>query len=98
MNPTSTDALRIVAAAAEELNEQLEEPIDLARGADAPLYGKDGVLDSLELVNLILLVEERAAEAFGRPFTLVDDRALSAHRSPFRTVGHLAEHVAELAA
>jgi acyl carrier protein len=95
---TKATVLALVQSAAAELNAELEEPIDLARGEDAPLYGRDGVLDSLSLVSLILLVEERAAESLGKSVSLTSDRALSQVRSPFRSVGSLADYVVTLAA
>jgi D-alanine--poly(phosphoribitol) ligase subunit 2 len=90
---------RIVAAvlaAAEELNPSLEEPVDVARGEEAPLYGGDGPLDSLALVTLTSDVEQRLEDEFGVLITLTDERAFSQARSPFRTVGSLAEFAATL--
>lgn len=98
MSTHRSTALTLVTQAAEELNPTLEEAIPLDLGEEAPLYGREGVLDSLDLVSLILLVEEKAADEFGKPITLTSDRALSSFRSPFRTVGSLADYVVALAA
>jgi len=86
----------LVLAAADELNPSLEEPVDVARGADAPLYGDDGPLDSLALVTLTSTVEQRLEDELGIVVTLTDERAFSQARSPFRTVGALAEFAASL--
>ena len=64
MDDNTANFVALVLAAAEELNPSLEEPIDVARGAEAPLYGDDGPLDSLALVTLTSTVEQRAG---GRP-------------------------------
>lgn len=98
MNDTRNLALKVVTDAIVELNDTFEEPVDLARGEEAPLYGRDGVLDSLALVSLIVLVEEKAHDTFGKPVTLADDRAMSQFRSPFRSLGSLTEYVLALAA
>jgi acyl carrier protein len=85
-----------VVAAVEELNPSLEEPVDLARGADAPLYGDDGPLDSLALVTLTSEVEQRLEDELGVVVTLTDERAFSQAKSPFRSVGALAAFAASL--
>ena len=90
--------LELVTDAATELNATEPEQIPLDRGELAPIYGKDGVLDSLGLVTFILLVEERLEDKIGRRIPLTDDRALSRFRSPFRTIGSVTDYVAELAA
>ncbi|RYE74807.1 MAG: acyl carrier protein [Myxococcales bacterium] len=97
MSRIRTTVLSLVVQAAEELNPSLDEAIATHLGEEAPLYGRDGVLDSLDLVSLILLVEEKTAEALGTPVTLTSDRALSSFRSPFRTVGSLTDYVVALA-
>ena len=70
----------------------------LAEGitADTPLVGAGRVVDSIGLVTLIVDVENRVAEHTNRPISLMDDRAMSQTRSPFRTVGTLAEYVQDL--
>lgn len=60
---------------------------------ETPLFGPHGMLDSLGLVHLIVLLEDRVADVFGVSLTLADDKALSEKRSPFRTVGSLTGYV-----
>ena len=62
---------------------------------DSPLYGEDGPLDSMALVNLIADVEDAVAEKFGANISLADERAMSAQRSPFRSVASLTEAISE---
>jgi D-alanine--poly(phosphoribitol) ligase subunit 2 len=85
-----------VRAAVAELNPSLEEPIELAAGDDAPLYGGDGPLDSLALVALTSTIEQLLEDEFGVLVSLTDERALSQARSPFRTIGSLANFAATL--
>ncbi len=98
MSLTRDHSLQIVTNAVVELNPELDEPVDLALGEAAPLYGRDAPLDSLALVSLIVLVEEGVHDCVGRAVTIADDRAMSQYRSPFRTVGAFADYVTALAA
>lgn len=61
------------------------------------LVGRGGILDSLGLVNLVVGVEEEINSRYGLTLSLADDRAMSQNRSPFGTVGRLAEYVIMLA-
>lgn len=82
--------------AVDELNAQLPKGTSVAKSFDAPLYGPGSKLESIDLVNLIIEVEEKVKEAFGVSITIADDRAMSAQNSPFLTVGSLKNYVAEL--
>jgi hypothetical protein len=64
---------------------------------DARLLGCDAVLNSRELVELLLALEEFADEKLGVKFDWTSDSAMSEARSAFRTLGSLAAHVADLA-
>lgn len=63
---------------------------------DTRLYGSRSGLDSLRLVSLMADLEGRLAETFGVDLILADERAMSQTRSPFRTVGTLAEYIVGL--
>ena len=82
-------------SAVDDLNEVLDPEERLATSPDVALIGKDARVDSLGLVNLIVLVEEKIQQRFGVGITLVDERAMSQSKSPFRTLGSLAEFVEE---
>ena len=60
--------------------------------------GRESVLDSLALVDLLLDVEGQVSDNTGRALTLVNEQALSRNSSPFRSVQTLADYVAELLA
>ncbi|MEA2627832.1 MAG: hypothetical protein QOJ10_292 [Chloroflexota bacterium] len=82
-------------SAIDDLNEILDADERLGKSPDEALIGKDAKLDSLGLVNLIVLVEEKIQQRFNVGITLVDERAMSQSKSPFRTLGSLAEFVEE---
>lgn len=75
----------------EELTAQgLEAPAEI--GADTRLFGKDGLLDSMALVSLVMSLEQEIAERFGAEIALADEKALSQKHSPFRTIGSLVSY------
>lgn len=59
------------------------------------LYGGDGSLDSMALVNLVADIEDALAEKYGASISLADERAMSAKRSPFRSVADLSQAITE---
>jgi acyl carrier protein len=69
----------------DSLNDPTEETV---------LHGDDG-LDSLSLVTLVVDLEGMVAERFGADVVLADEKAMSQRTSPYRTVGSLAEFIAE---
>ena len=86
----------VILTAVDEINPTLEEPVDVARGADAALYSDEGALDSLALVTLLSTVEQMLDDELGVLVCLTDEKALSQARSPFRTVGSLADFATTL--
>jgi acyl carrier protein len=76
------------------LNEQRSAATRFPATDDTLLYGIGGVLDSLELVNLVIDLEQRLDEQMGAAVTLADERAVSQEHSPFRSVSALVDFVA----
>lgn len=85
--------INVVYRSIEEVNSFLENKISLEEGLITPLFGKKGQLDSLGLVNLIVVVEQNIEDEFDVNISLADERALSQKRSPFRTIGSLADYI-----
>lgn len=91
----SGDILSLIQRAIKDFNDQRPADEQLLDASDSILFGREGKLDSLGLVNLILAVEERLASELDVTITLADERAMSRKGSPFRTVQSLADYVAE---
>jgi acyl carrier protein len=68
---------------------QLLEDKSLVVTDDMPLIGSKSVLDSMNLVELCLALEDKATE-MGFEFDWTSDVAMSRSRSMFRTAGSLA--------
>jgi D-alanine--poly(phosphoribitol) ligase subunit 2 len=94
-NPDLPHVMKLVVRLCEEHNEiaEAERQIELRDPNDARLYGRQGVLDSLGLVSLLAAIEQALEDEHGIQVTLADERAFSQARSPFRTVGSLAEYI-----
>ena len=79
--------------------ELLAEDFDLEdlkqAGKESPLYGNNGALDSMALVNLIADIEDAVMDHTGVAITLADEKAMSARNSPFLTVDSLTQAVLE---
>lgn len=65
---------------------------------DTVLVGSGRVVDSADLVMLLLSVEEFARDRLGVNFDWTSDSAMSEARSVLRNVGTLARHLTDLQA
>ena len=86
--------LQIIYSAIDELNQQLPERLE--KSADTVLFGEGAKLDSLGLVNLIVITEQKAEEALGATITLADEKAMSRENSPFKSIGTLADYISSV--
>jgi D-alanine--poly(phosphoribitol) ligase subunit 2 len=87
---------QILFAAIREINEQLLSNQTIVADKSTLLFGRDGVLDSLTLVNLIVVAEQKVQETLNLAITLADDRAMSQKNSPFKSVESLANYIVML--
>ena len=86
----------------EEINITREQKIPIEELDRISIYGESGVFDSMQLVNFLMVVEERMSEQMGLSITIVSEKAISRKVSPFSTVSalldYLMEEVASIAA
>lgn len=82
--------------ALDELNGLRAADDQLVKSLDTHLTGERGSLDSLGVVNLIVILEQRLDEIFGKSVSLLDDERLDPTAGPFNTVGSLIEHLERL--
>ena len=76
-----------------ELNQMLPAGQRLENSADTVLVGEGTALDSLGLVNLVVLLEQEIADAMGVQIALSEDPELISEDGPCRTLGSLTEHL-----
>ena len=90
------DPENIVAAiyrAVDWINGELPPDRQLIKAPETRLLGSQSVLDSMQLVSLIVTIEREVEDAFGDALTLADERALSMEASPFRSIQSLADYI-----
>jgi acyl carrier protein len=87
--------LEILKAAVSDLNEELQyESLENPDEATI-LFGGDDGIDSLSLVRLVIDVEQRLKEELNLVASLADEKAMSARRTPYRTIATLADFAIE---
>jgi acetyltransferase-like isoleucine patch superfamily enzyme/acyl carrier protein len=90
---------RVVAAiyrAIDWINGELPPDRQLTKELETRLLGSQSVVDSMQLVNLIVAIEREVEDTFGVAVSLADERALSMKASPFRSIQSLAVYVGTL--
>ncbi|MBN2363368.1 hypothetical protein JXL83_04470 [candidate division WOR-3 bacterium] len=65
-------------------------------GDDTILYGENGIVDSLGLVNILTSVEQKISDEYKKEIVIADERAMSQRSSPFRTIAALTDYVFKL--
>jgi hypothetical protein len=81
--------------ALDEINEQLPPARHLVKSDETALAGADGPLDSLGVVNLIAVLEQKIEEHFATTVDLID-RGLLGDEEPLRTVRTLGGFLASV--
>ncbi|MEX1014839.1 MAG: hypothetical protein WDZ80_06815 [Candidatus Paceibacterota bacterium] len=87
------DVLKLIYEAIDEINVDLDEDEQVEKGEDTIIYADGSSLDSLGLVNLITIIEQKIEEETGEYITIADERALSMESSPFQTVKTLKDYI-----
>lgn len=87
ITPDKIDAM--ISEAVNELNSMRPQLPPVALDFDKPLFGPEGQVDSLGLVNLIVALEQQVETELGISITLASERTMSQRNSPFRTLATL---------
>lgn len=82
--------------AIDEINEDLVQSEQVEKSEDAQIFGTESSLDSMGLVNLITIIEQRIEDETGKFISIADEKAMSMESSPFKTVKSLKEYIALL--
>lgn len=95
MTPETKGIQQLITDSLHQLRSDLALPQLEETSAATVLMGEGSDLDSMAVVHLIVDLEARLEEAYGKNWILADERALSRKRSPFRTIGDLSEFIIE---
>ena len=87
--------LTAIYVAVDQINDMSEE-YHLDKSPETILFGKNGSLDSIGLVNLIVSIEQNIEDTFNTSIVLANEEAMSKKDSPFRRIGTLADYIGEL--
>jgi acyl carrier protein len=85
--------LKVIYNTIDEINLELDEDKKIEKSINTTLYGGSGTLDSFELVNFVVLLEEKIDDELEKITSLTDEKALSQKTSPFRTVESLVNYI-----
>ncbi|WP_158771810.1 hypothetical protein [Paraglaciecola sp. L1A13] len=92
---THNEIQSLVLAAIELTNQSREDAEQVPVSIDTPLFGRQGYLDSMGLVALLIDIEDMLQDQ-DINVSLSDERAMSAANSPFKNVSSLVEHIDHL--
>ena len=75
-----------------EVNQLLPKKQQIRQDLDTELLGMSSNLDSLGLVNLVVASEHKIEDVFGVEISLLDEGAMLAQHSPFKTIGSMVDY------
>jgi acyl carrier protein len=87
---------KIVFESVKNFQNEVEYIIDLNSQEDTRLFGGNSQLDSISLVTLIVIIEEKIESEFGDTILLADEKAMSRRTSPFAKIGSLIDYIYDL--
>lgn len=88
---------KIVLQAIELANQSRSDETQIPLSDSTILFGKDGHLDSMALVSLLMDIED-ALQDQGISVSLSDEKAMSQTRSPFKNIESLSEYISQVIA
>ena len=87
----------IIRNAIQELNDT-KEGENIGSTPDTVLLGPESGIDSIDLINLIVAIEEQVNTIYGQSINLVSEQAMSSRLTAFETVSSLTAYLEELVA
>lgn len=85
--------LSLVLEAISEVNETSQIKIDTSLIELTPLLSGKSRIDSITLVNLVVIIEEKIELEFDKFITIADEKAFSQKVSPFINVKSLVDYI-----
>jgi acyl carrier protein len=92
----SNNGLNIIYTAIDQLNEQSDDGEKIVKDPDTRLFGGDGGIDSLDLVNLVVAIEHHIEDTTGNTVVLVDEQTMAMENNPFHSVATLSTYLENL--
>ena len=79
--------------ALDETMESSPKKFEIKKDFKTNLFGGDGALDSLGLVNFLINLEQKIEDNYDVELTIANEKAMSLKNSPFRTVESLNDYL-----
>ena len=83
---------RILFEIIDETNDRLPEDQQIGKEKSTQLYGEGAALDSMELVNFVVALEEKIQRDLNVAINLESEEAVSPEEDPFRSIESLTAH------
>ena len=83
---------KIIFDVIDETNEELSGNEEIGTSVDTILFGENGALDSIGLVNFIVCLEQKILDELDIALTIADEKALSQKNSPFQSIKSLVDY------
>ena len=96
MKVDKKSVIEVIYLAIDEVNKYAEEDVKLKKEVDQPLFTKNGPLDSMGLVNLVITLEELIETQFGKSLQFMQMDFLNSDKNPMESVGALADYLCEV--
>ncbi|HJP17362.1 MAG TPA: hypothetical protein QF468_01750 [Nitrospinota bacterium] len=90
------EVIYLIYGVIDKVNELLPDEQKLTKSENTKLYGTDGQLDSLGMVNFIVALEQKIEEDNGMTAELVNETTMSLNESPFQNVNMLTNYLHQL--
>ncbi|NCB38755.1 MAG: hypothetical protein EOM80_08295 [Erysipelotrichia bacterium] len=88
-----TKITELILESLKELNQLLPPDQQLPLSPETKLFGSEGLLDSLGLINLVVILEERIYNEFNVEVTISGDLSTLQQDNTFKNIQTLSEHI-----
>ena len=88
--------LQIIKGAIQELNNSKGEEDKIGLAPNTVLLGTDSAIESIDLINMIVAIEEKVKTEYGQSIVLVNEHSMSSPNHPFQTISSLATYLGEI--
>ena len=89
-------ALKTIYSAIDKYNQNASPELKLEKSSSTVLTGPMGKLDSLGIINFIVILEQKIADDFEAILTLTNENTFTDGNNVFATGQSLADYIAEL--
>jgi acyl carrier protein len=93
--PNKVEICKIIEQAFREVAEQSDINLPEMIDEEMRILGGNSPFDSMHVVNIIVLIEEEVSDTFDVDITLANEHTMSQSKSPFRSIGTLADYIVE---